>query len=96
MELTIPTPSTFNFQRTVISHGWYGLLPFALDADKWELTRVIDVGRKPPVTIVLTGRKNHVHISTSRLLNSAMLRTPSRWGVLLRACEKWLIRRNKS
>jgi len=71
MELKITIPKNFSFRRTVASHGWYGLLPFALDADKWELTRVIDVGRKPPVTIVLTGRKNHVHISTSRPLNKS-------------------------
>ena len=68
MELKIPTPPTFNFKRTVISHGWYGLLPFSLDSQKWELTRVIDLDRKPPVTIVLSGRKNYVKITTSRAL----------------------------
>ena len=51
MELKISTPKTFSFRRTVASHGWYGLLPFSLDSKKWELTRVIDVGPKPPVTI---------------------------------------------
>jgi 3-methyladenine DNA glycosylase/8-oxoguanine DNA glycosylase len=68
MELKIPTPSTFNFKRTVISHGWYGLLPFSLDSQKWELTRVIDLNGKPPVTIVMSGRKNHVRVTTSRAL----------------------------
>ncbi|HVI71226.1 MAG TPA: hypothetical protein VM656_07040, partial [Pyrinomonadaceae bacterium] len=71
MQLKITTPKNFSFRRTVASHGWYGLLPFTLDADKWRLTRVIDVGKKPPVTIVLTGRKNHVHIDTSRPLNKS-------------------------
>ena len=69
MELKIPTPKTFSFRRTVASHGWYGLLPFTLDSDKWQLTRVIDVGKKPPVTISLSGRKNHVHVIASRPLN---------------------------
>jgi N-glycosylase/DNA lyase len=68
MEIKIPTPQNFNFKRTVISHGWYGLLPFALNSEKWELTRVIDVGQKPPVTIVMNGRKGHVRVSTSRSL----------------------------
>jgi hypothetical protein len=48
MELKIPTPRNFSFRRTVASHGWYELLPFALDTEKWELTRVIDLGEKPP------------------------------------------------
>src|SRR4051794_36085479 len=68
MEIKIPTPQTFNFKRTIISHGWYGLLPFALDAKKWELTRVIDFEAKPPVTIVMAGRKRHVRVTTSRSL----------------------------
>lgn len=68
MELRIPTPRTFSFKRTIISHGWYGLLPFVLDDAKYELTRVIDLGSKPPVTIVMSGRKSHVRINTSRAL----------------------------
>ena len=68
MEIKIPTPPNFNFKRTIISHGWYGLLPFALDAENWELSRVIDLDPKPPVTIVMAGRKAHVRVTTSRSL----------------------------
>ena len=71
MELKISTPKNFSFRRTVASHGWYGLLPFTLDSKKWELTRVIDVGAKSPVTIFMTGRKNHVQVTTSRPLTKA-------------------------
>ena len=71
MEIKLPTPPTFNFKRTVISHGWYGLLPFSLDSQKWDLTRVIDLGPKPPVTIVMSGRKRHVRIITSRTLSTS-------------------------
>jgi N-glycosylase/DNA lyase len=71
MELKISTPKTFSFRRTVASHGWYGLLPFSLDSKKWELTRVVDVGAKPPVTIAMTGRKSHVRLTTSRPLTKA-------------------------
>ena len=68
MEIKIRTPQNFNFRRTVISHGWYGLLPFSLDSEKWALTRVIDLGAKAPVTIVMTGRKGHVRVTTARLI----------------------------
>lgn len=71
MELTIPTPQNFNFRRTVISHGWYGLLPFSLDTEKWELARVIDLGPKQPLTIFLTGHKGHVRVKPSRPLNKS-------------------------
>lgn len=69
MDLKIPTPPNFSYRRTVASHGWYQLPPFALE--KWELSRVIDVGKKPPVTIFLTERKNHVRVRPSRLLNKS-------------------------
>jgi 3-methyladenine DNA glycosylase/8-oxoguanine DNA glycosylase len=71
MEIKIPIPRNFSFRRTVASHGWYQLLPFALDTAKWELSRVIDVGKKPPVTITLTERKNHVRVNAARSLTSA-------------------------
>jgi len=69
MEIKISTPPNFNFKRTIVSHGWYGLLPFSLDSQNWTLTRVIEVGPKPPVTIVMSGRKRHVRVITSRPLN---------------------------
>jgi len=68
MELTIPTPSTFNFQRTVISHGWYGLLPFEFNRQKWKLVRVLDRSSKAPVTVTLTGTKRSVKITTDSVL----------------------------
>lgn len=71
MELKIPTPSTFSFRRTVASHGWYQLLPFALDTAKWQLTRVIDLREKSPVTILMEGRKTHVRVTTARPLNKS-------------------------
>jgi len=69
MDLKIPTPPNFSYRRTVASHGWYQLPPFGLE--KWELSRVIDVGEKPPVTIFLTERKNHVRVRPSRPLNKS-------------------------
>ena len=68
MELKIPTPENFSFRRTVASHGWYQLPPFALDTGKWELSRVIDIERSRPATIFVTERKNHVRVKASRPL----------------------------
>ena len=68
MDFKIPTPKTFNFRRTIVSHGWYGLLPFALDSEKYQLTRVIDLDPKPPVTIVMSAQKGHVRVTVSRSL----------------------------
>src|SRR5215475_3818262 len=71
MELKIAKPRNFSFRRTVASHGWYQLPPFAFDSGKWELSRVIDVGPKPPVTIFLTERKTHVRVTASRPLTKS-------------------------
>jgi len=71
MELKIPAPRNFSYRRTVASHGWYQLPPFALDTKTWQLSRVIDLGRKPPVTVFLTGLKNHVRVTTAGPLNKS-------------------------
>jgi 3-methyladenine DNA glycosylase/8-oxoguanine DNA glycosylase len=68
MELQIATPSTFSFKRTVISHGWCELLPFEFSRKNWRLTRVIEVGKRPPVTVVMSATKRLVRISPSRKL----------------------------
>jgi 3-methyladenine DNA glycosylase/8-oxoguanine DNA glycosylase len=69
MELTIRTPPEFSFKRTVISHGWYGLLPFELERDKWILHRVLDLIDDKPVSIAISGRKRQLRIQTSRRLS---------------------------
>src|SRR5688500_15083446 len=68
MEITIPTHRNFSFNRTVISHGWCELLPFSMDQAKWDLTRVINVGEKPPVTVTMRQGKGHVAVTASRRL----------------------------
>ena len=71
MELKIPAPRNFSYRRTVASHGWYQLPPFALDTKTWQLSRVIDLGPKPPVTVFMSGLKNHVRVTTARPLNKS-------------------------
>ena len=68
MLITIPAPPTFNFKRTVISHGWCELLPFAIDRERWVLTRTLDLGVTPPLAVTLTPGKRSVQINTSRTI----------------------------
>ena len=69
MEIVIPVPRNFSFRRTVISHGWYGLLPFAFDPKTWTLTRVLDLDDSNPVTLRITGTARTIKVRTSRRLN---------------------------
>jgi 3-methyladenine DNA glycosylase/8-oxoguanine DNA glycosylase len=66
MEITIPTPPTFNFKRTAISHGWYDLPPFELNQERWTLTRVIDLGKARPVTVAISEGKRAVKVNVAR------------------------------
>jgi N-glycosylase/DNA lyase len=68
-QITIKTPSDFNFQRTVLSHGWCELLPFELDRRNWILTRVLDVDRARPVTVRISFGKRGLKVVTSREVN---------------------------
>lgn len=71
MELSIRTPPTFNFKRTVISHGWCELLPFRLDRENWVLSRVLDLPGARPVTLSITANKRSLRIHPSRRLTQA-------------------------
>lgn len=68
MEITIPTPPTFSFKRTAISHGWYDLPPFELNQENWALTRVIDLGEARPVTVAISEGKRAVNVKATRFV----------------------------
>jgi N-glycosylase/DNA lyase len=51
MEIRIEAPPSFNFKRTVLSHGWCELKPFELDQQSFRLIRVIDLPGSDPVTV---------------------------------------------
>jgi N-glycosylase/DNA lyase len=68
MLISIATPPTFSFKRTIISHGWCELLPFAIDRERWILTRTLDLGETAPVTISMSATKREVRIDTPRAL----------------------------
>lgn len=68
MLITISTPPTFNFKRTIISHGWCELLPFVIDRERWILTRTLDLGTATPLTITIWATKRSVQVNTSRTI----------------------------
>lgn len=57
-------PANFHFRRTVLSHGWYSLLPFELDRERWRLTRVF-AGREltAPVSATVSEENGRLKIN---------------------------------
>src|SRR5262245_38262668 len=78
MEITIPTPPTFNFKRTAISHGWYDLPPFELNQETWTLWRVIDLGPHRPVEVEISAGKREIRVNITRNLGSKAIEKISR------------------
>lgn len=70
MDIKITTPRDFNFRRTVLSHGWCALPPFAFDKTKWTLTRVLDVQNAKPITVTISTTGNTLNVSTSRRVSN--------------------------
>jgi 3-methyladenine DNA glycosylase/8-oxoguanine DNA glycosylase len=68
MDITIPTPPQFNFKRTALSHGWYGLPPFAFDKDSWALSRVITFDKGKPLTVTITAGDGALKLTAPRKL----------------------------
>ena len=71
MQIKISTPRSFNFVRTVFSHGWSELVPFELDQKKWRLLRVIDLPGRRPVSITICRAKGGLRIEAGEELNEA-------------------------
>src|ERR1700704_3969719 len=71
MQIRIATPSTFNFKRTVVSHGWLDLLPFGFDQDSWTLSRVLEVGNGAPANVKITAVKREVRIDANARLSKS-------------------------
>jgi N-glycosylase/DNA lyase len=69
MEISIPTPDGFDYKRTVLSHGWYGLLPFEFDQDSWTLVRVLDAGETGPLTAKIGGGRGALSVRVTRRLS---------------------------
>jgi N-glycosylase/DNA lyase len=74
MEISVAKPTSFNFKRTVISHGWCELLPFRVDRENWVLSRVLDLPGARPVTVSITAKKRALRIHTSRRLSQVRVK----------------------
>jgi N-glycosylase/DNA lyase len=66
MKLFIPTPPGFNFNRTILSHGWCQLLPCQFDQERWTLRRVFDIGASRPLVATICGAGRRIEIDVSR------------------------------
>lgn len=69
MQITVKTPTGFNFKRTVISHGWCALPPFEFDQSHWSLTRVLDLDRSSPVTVRVTAVRKTLAIDLHKRMS---------------------------
>lgn len=78
--MRITTPPDFSFRRTVLSHGWYQLLPLEFDRAKWTLVCVIDVGEKQsPVSIRISSAEDEDADAAADVDdNSLLVHTPQR------------------
>lgn len=63
MDISIAVPHDFSFKRTVLSHGWYGLLPFELDQSEWRLVRVLQPTGHQPLTVMVTNASGALQVS---------------------------------
>jgi len=63
--LSIRTPSDFNFWKTVFSHGWCSLEPFAVDKDRHTLRTILALTDKTVWTCVISHRKSSLDIQAS-------------------------------
>ncbi|PWT92744.1 MAG: hypothetical protein C5B55_05735 [Blastocatellia bacterium] len=78
MEIRILTPKIFSFKRTVISHGWYGLLPFEFDRQNWRLKRVIDLNKRRPITVEISGTNRFLRVEFGEDLGDAHIEKVTR------------------
>lgn len=66
MEIKIPVPRDFSYNRTALSHGWTSLPPFEIDRETLNITRVLDLGDAAPVTVVVSGTRRAVVVRVPR------------------------------
>lgn len=60
-KILLPTPQSFDFKQTVLSHGWYQLAPFSLDTESWILKTVLNPEK--PISVEICEVNNRIEIS---------------------------------
>lgn len=71
MIITVAIPPTFNFRRTIISHGWCELQPFTIDRERWILKRTLDLNGSAPVTVTISASGRNLTVETSRIVGKS-------------------------
>jgi N-glycosylase/DNA lyase len=66
-KITISIPSNFNFWRTAYSHGWCDLPPFAYDATRKELARVLLLNDGNIAFAQLKGKRKSITVAVQSL-----------------------------
>jgi len=62
MHITIPTTPQFNFEQTVLSHGWYMLAPFNFDRDTVTLGYTLEMSSGEVTQLVMTMDDEHLTV----------------------------------
>lgn len=70
--LTVSTPLTFRFWRTVYSHGWCSLPPFAVDKENHAFKRPLELLDGTLVNCVMkeSGSGIRIHVQSKKPLNT--------------------------
>jgi len=63
--MELETPPSFNFWRTVYSHGWCSLPPFLVNKEEASLSRLLELNDGSLVLCVLKERKGKVSVALS-------------------------------
>ena len=63
--MELKTPPSFNFWRTVYSHGWCSLPPFLVNKEEASLSRLLELNGGTLVLCVLKERKGKIFVALS-------------------------------
>jgi len=70
MKIAHNVPNHFNFWRTVYSHGWCALSPFAVDKENNHLSRILELSSgKKIIAEVAQSSKGKLNISTTTAIS---------------------------
>ncbi len=65
--ITIPVTPQFDFDQTVLSHGWYMLPPFDLDRDNMTLHYTLEMPSGDVVRLAMSIRAGLLHVDTPEI-----------------------------
>ena len=77
MHITVPTTSQFDFEQTVLSHGWYMLAPFKLNRDTMTLQYTLEMSSDGIIQLAMMMKDGHltVHLPDYETLPTSHITT---------------------